>query len=143
MSILKILGVRSAAASFLEVTAFFLVISPLYFAILGTIYALIARESLTAGMFFLPYLGENLSRWSAILPIWMWLIEGAGYLLLVTIYWTPGETSLDESELRGLVIFAVVAAVAGAFWLQTSGHYLTEIAGTFWSIMTGTYKAGA
>ena len=141
MSILKAIGVRSAILSFLEIALFFLVITPLYFSTVGTICALATGQSVTTGMFLMPY--AHLDQWSGILWIWMWLIEAVGYLLLITIYWAPGEAGLDEVELRGLVIFSLAAAVVGAVWLQTHGQYLSNIASTFWSIMNGSYGRGA
>ena len=143
MSILKLLGVRSSILSFLEVALFFLLITPIYFSCVSSVYAVFTKNAVTARMFLMPYESGSLAAWSGILPIWMWIVAAAGYLLLVTLYWAPGETTTNETELRGLVIFAMAAFAAGCVWLQLSGHYLSNVAGLFWTIVTGNYKPTA
>ena len=137
MSLLRRLGINSAVLSFLEIILFFLVITGLYFGLLSTIYAFVggARDRLTFSMVFMPLGPSNLGAWAGILPAWMWIVEGLGYLFLVTIYWAPGEDSVNASELRGFVIFVIVALAVLAVWLQMHG-YLSQLAGTFWEIMT-------
>ena len=119
MSILKALGIRSVVLSFLEVGLFFLVITPLYFSLLATVYALVSGQGsrLDWAVTVLPLAPASLGRWAGILPVWMWALELIGYLLLVTIYWAPGEERVDRAELGGLMIFLgdkVNAAVLNA-----------------------------
>jgi hypothetical protein len=137
MSILKRLGINSAVLSFLEIALFFLVITGLYFGLLSTIYALVrgAGGQLTFSMVLMPLGPSSLGAWTGILPAWMWIVEGLGYLFLVTVYWAPGEDSVNTSELRGFVIFVIVALVVLAVWLAMHG-YLSQLAETFWEIMT-------
>jgi hypothetical protein len=137
MSLLKRLGIHSAVLSFVEIVLFFLVITGLYFGLLSSLYAVVAGSAakVSASMVFVPLMPSNLGDWAGILPAWMWILEGLGYLLLITIYWSPGEAEVDESELRGFVIFVVTALVALAVWLQAHG-WLSQLAGVFWNIVT-------
>jgi hypothetical protein len=137
------LGVHSAVLSFLEIALFFLVITGLYFGVLSAIYAVAAKTAgrLTFSMVAMPFRPGNLGAWLGILPAWMWILEGLGYLLVITIYWAPGDQGLDETELRGFVVFLVTALVAVAVWLQMRG-YLSQLAGIFWGIMTSSGGRG-
>jgi hypothetical protein len=138
MSILKALGLRSVLLSFLEVVLFFAVITPLYFSLVATPYALAkAPDQLDATLLLLPLTPAGLSHWAAILPVWMWALEIAGYLLLVTIYWAPGDPAQSRAELGGLVLFIVLAAVGGIAWLEMSHRYVSQVIWTFWGIVTG------
>ncbi len=145
MSIFKALGMRSIVLSFLEVGVFFLVITPLYFSVLATSYALLSGPvgRLDWSMVVLPLSPVGLGQWGGILPVWMWAVELAGYLLLVTIYWAPGDSSLDRAELGGLVIFLVVAVVGGLAWLDYRYRAVREAAETFWRIVTGQMVGGS
>ncbi len=138
MSLLKALGLRSVLLSFLEVVLFFAVITPLYFSLAATPYALVkARQELNATMVLMPLSPAGLVGWSAVLPVWMWALEIAGYLLLVTIYWAPGDPDQSRTELRGLVLFLVLAVVGGIAWLEISHRYVSQVLWTFWGIVTG------
>lgn len=143
MSILKRLGVHNAILSFVEIAFFFLVMTGLYFGVLSAIYAVAAKAAgkVTFWMVVMPLAPGNLGAWLGMLPAWMWILEGLGYLLLVTIYWAPGDQRVDESEMRGFVIFVVAALAAVAVWLQMHG-YLSQLAGTFWGIMTSSGGRG-
>jgi hypothetical protein len=137
MSILKALGLRSVLLSFLEVVLFFAVITPLYFSLVATPYALAKSQQLDATMLLLPLSPAGLALWAAILPVWMWAVEIAAYLLLVTIYWAPGDPAQNRAELGGLVLFIVLAAAGGIAWLEASHRYVSQVIWTFWGIVTG------
>jgi hypothetical protein len=145
MSILKALGIRSMVASFLEVGLFFLVITPLYFSAVAAIYALVARQGgqLDWSMTLLPLAPASLGRWGGILPVWMWAMELLGYLLLVTIYWAPGEQGLNRAELGGLVIFLIVTAVGSLAWVNYRYGAVGNAVTTFWRIVTGHMVGGS
>jgi hypothetical protein len=142
MSILKALGIRSMALSFLEVLVFFLVLTQVYFLLLAVPYALAIRAGgqLNAGMVLLPLIPTSLGQWGAILPVWMWAVELAGYVLLVTIYWAPGDSGLDRAELGGLVIFLVAAVVGGLVYEYRA---VGEAVDMFWRILSGQMIAGS
>lgn len=145
MSILKALGIRSVVASFLEVALFFLVVTPLYFSLLATIYALSSGQGgqLDWAVTVLPLAPSSLGRWAGILPVWMWAVELVGYLLLVTIYWAPGEKGLDRAELGGLMIFLIVAVVGSLAWLDYRHKAVYQAVETFWRIVSGQMVSGS
>jgi len=68
----------------------------------------------------------------------MWIVQGLAYLALIVIYWAPGEADENQVELRGLMMFMLIAVAALLVWLQVSGNRISDVATTFWSIMTGT-----
>ncbi|MGA2264810.1 MAG: hypothetical protein ABSH10_00055 [Phycisphaerae bacterium] len=143
MSLLKILGIRSVLLSFLEIVLFFAVVTPIYFSLVAMIYVLIngllthAWPQMNASMVLLPLSPASLVRWGGILPVWMWAVEIAGYLLWVMIYWAPSDQDQVLVELRSLVLFFVVAVVGGVAWLEISHRYVSRTIGIFWSIVTG------
>lgn len=136
MSILKALGIRSTLLSLLEVALFFVLLTPLYFCLLGGIYVLAARPELD------PNLGV-IVRLAAVMPVWMWAIQIAGYLLLITIYWSPGEAAQDRAELGALVGCLTLAAVGGLAWLELSHGAVSGTIWTFYRIVTGRMAAGS
>jgi len=75
-------------------------------------------------------------KWSlfAEVPVWMWFVQGALYLLLVTIYWAPGEEAANETELRALVLTMVLALVVGGIYYRDT---VVKLARTFWDIVAG------
>lgn len=57
-------------------------------------------------------------------PWWVWIIEGLLYLLLITIYWAPGQSDQDKCELRafGLFLLTVVVAAIVVYWSQIAAQ---------------------
>jgi hypothetical protein len=145
MSILKALGVRSMVLSFLEVAMFFVVFTQVYFLLLAVPYALAVKAGgqLAAWMLFLPLLPSSLGQWGGILPVWMWAVELAGYVLLVMIYWSPGEAPVDRAELGGLVIFLIVAVVGGLAYADYRYRAVEDAAQIFWRILSGQMIGGS
>jgi hypothetical protein len=143
MSILKVLGIRSVLLSFLEIVLFFAVVTQIYFSLVATIYVLIDAlmtrvwPQMNAAMVLLPLSPTSLVQWGGILPVWMWAMEIAGYLLLVMIYWAPGDGAQVQTELRSLVLFIVVTVLGSVAWLEISHRYVSRTIGIFWSIVTG------
>jgi hypothetical protein len=110
MSLMILLGRRSTLLSLLEMLLFSL-ITAVYFVLVAFIYAAIAQAvgKIELQTFF------SIRDWFASLPVWMWIVEGLGYLLLITIYWTPGDEPANETELRAFAIFvAILLAIGGA-----------------------------
>jgi hypothetical protein len=145
MSILKALGVRSMALSFLEVLLFFLVLTQVYFLLLAVPYALAIRAGgqLNFWMVSLPLIPSSLGQWGEVLPVWMWVVELAGYVLLITIYWAPGDAGLDRAELGGLVIFLTAAVVGGLAYADYRYRAVEEAASVFWRILSGQMIGGS
>jgi len=51
-------------------------------------------------------------KWSLFkIAVWMWFIQGGLYLLLVTVYWAPGDKGVNENELRALVLMMILTIV--------------------------------
>ena len=112
MSLARQLGIRSPLFSFLEIAVFF---------------ALSAGAFL--GLYAIPPL---LGRY---VPVWGWILAGAGYLLTVTVYWAPGDSEDNEAELRGFVLFLLVAAGVGGVLLEMGSGALSGAGRTFWSVL--------
>jgi hypothetical protein len=114
MSILRHFGIKDRVVytllSFVEITGFFFV-SVLAF------YGLY-RLAVTVGV-----------------PVWAWILAGGAYLLIVTIYWAPGEKEDNEAELRAFVLFLVVGLIVGGIWLQAKYHAISATWNTFWGIL--------
>lgn len=156
MSILKALGIRNMLLSLLEVIVFFAVITPVYFVLLAGIYAGASRAELgvdlkaiappetflSAASWGVQAACHLIGRLAAVLPVWMWVVQVAGYLLLITIYWSPGDAPLDHAELGGLVLFVLLVGVTGLAWLELSYHAVSGTVRTFWQIVTGGMVSG-
>lgn len=110
MSVMRHLGIRSTIGSFVEIAAFFA-------ASVGAFYGLY-KLATTRGV-----------------PVWMWILAGGAYLLIVTIYWAPGEKEDNEVELRAFVLFLVVALVVGGVLLESFFGAVSGTAKTFWGIL--------
>jgi len=114
MSLLRHFGIKDRVVytvlSFVEITVFF-ALSVLAF------YGLY-RLAVTAGV-----------------PVWAWILAGGAYLLIVTIYWAPGEKQDNEAELRAFVLFLVVALVVGGCLLEMYYKGLSATWNTFWGIL--------
>ena len=74
MSIARALGIRSMVASLVEAAAFFLVVTPLCFNVIGAVYTMVAWKwsSFQSAMMFFPYSQASWGAWSGVLPVWMW-----------------------------------------------------------------------
>ena len=114
MSILRHFGMKDrisyTIASFVEITVFFA-------ASVGAFYGLYKLAT------------------SAGVPVWGWILAGAAYLLIVTIYWAPGDKDQNEAELRAFVLFLVMALVVGGVLLEWFYQGLSGTAKTFWGIL--------
>ena len=110
-------------------------VSVAYFLGISALYVGLSEGGSAVGEIFTPAfpyvaLGELLF----FVPVWMWFIEIAGYLLLVTIYWVPGDEDSNRTEMRALVLTMVLACVgAGIYFRGTVVH----LARTFWKIVAG------
>jgi len=114
MSMLRHFGIKDkiayTALSFIEIALFFA-------ASFGAFYALYRRAT-TAGV-----------------PVWAWILAGGVYLLIVTIYWAPGEKDQNEAELRAFVLFLLVAVVVAGALLEAYFGALSGTARTFVGIL--------
>ena len=110
MSVLVRLGVRSTILSLIETCWFFLVMTPVYFIVVSCVYALASRQ--WQGFAELVGASGVLASSFKILPVWMLIVEGLGYLLLITIYWAPGQAEANTAEVRALALFLAMAVVA-------------------------------
>lgn len=78
--------------------------------VLGPALAVIAAQAAAGG------------EWLTAVPMWAWVLAGAGYLACVVFAWRRGVlASLPAMSLRPVVIVAVAAASAGAV-LALGGH---------------------
>ena len=136
MSLTRRLGVQNPLLSFVEILVFFRVISWAYFALIGLMYALFSGHigQVSGSMVAMWNFPLGLGSWFAVVPIWMWILMGLGYLLLITIYWAPGEEAVSESELKGFVLFVLIGLLAGGIYIQMKYQGITMVAGTFWGI---------
>ena len=74
------------------------------------------------------------------MPIWMWIVMGAVYLMIVTVWWTPGDEKANNAELIALAVAACGAAVVGAIIFH---EQVVGIVKEFWNIMaTGGGRTG-
>jgi hypothetical protein len=133
MSLTRKLGVQNPLLSFVEILVFFRVISWAYFALIGLMYALFSGQigRVSGSMVAMWNFPVGLSSWFGVVPVWMWILMGLGYLLLITIYWAPGEAATSQSELRGFVLFVLVGLVAGGIYIQLKYQGITMVAETF------------
>jgi len=136
MSLTRRLGVHNALLSFVEILVFFRVISWAYFALIGLMYALFSGQvgRVSGSMVAMWNFPVGLSSWFVVVPVWMWILMGLGYLLLITIYWAPGEEATSQSELKGFVLFVLVGLVVGGIYIQLKYQGITMVAETFWGI---------
>ena len=136
MSILARTGIRSTLLSTVEVVFFFGVLTVAYFVGVSTLYVAVTDvgdESISR-LFTSSYPFADLGELLFLVPVWMWFVQVAGYLLLVTIYWAPGDEGINRTEMRALVLTMVLAClVAGICFHRTVAH----LAQTFWKIVTG------
>ncbi|MHC4982141.1 MAG: hypothetical protein ACYTF6_03105 [Planctomycetota bacterium] len=132
MSLMRILGVRNSLLSFVETVVFFGVAVPAYFLITGMIYVGIAVAAGEVPTKTFHSLGSLFGA----LPVWMWVIQGAVLLLLIVIYWTPGDEELNRIEVRSLVCFFVLALVAGGIWLEIQYGAVSHLAKKYVEILT-------
>ena len=112
MSLGRQFGVRNPLFSFAEIAVFF-VLSYLAFYGLYWIAALPDYE----------------------VPVWGWILAGAAYLLIVTVYWAPGEKEDNEAELAGFVLFLAISAVVGGVLLESWFGALSGAVKTFWEVL--------
>jgi len=74
------------------------------------------------------------------MPIWMWIVLGAIYIMIVTVWWTPGDEKANNTELVALAIVACGTAVVAAIVFQ---EQVVGIVKEFWNIMaTGGGRTG-
>ncbi len=146
MSVMKLMPARNMFASLLEVGAFFLVITPLYFDAIGALYTVFSGNwsAFQPAMATFPYTSSAWGAWAAVLPVWMWVVQVLAYAGLVVIYWAPGDEGLNKAELRGLMMFIFLAVAALLVWLEFANahHYITGTVETFFSILRGTSQGG-
>ena len=119
MSLLIRFGVRSLFFSIVEV-AVFLGLSVAYFMFLPRVYGPIA---------------ERLDLVSTTVPIWGWVLMGGLYLLIVTVYWSPGEKPSNDTELFAFVIVIAAALVVGAIYAETEYDILSNLGKEFVEIL--------
>ncbi|MCE5278669.1 MAG: hypothetical protein ABFD92_13315 [Planctomycetaceae bacterium] len=86
--------------------------------------------------FFSTEKAPRFFEWSLFteVPVWLWFVQGAVYLLLVTIYWAPAGEGINEIELRALVLTMLAALVAAGV---ANFALVRGLAKTFWNIITG------
>jgi len=160
MSIMTRLGVRSIFLSVIEVAAFF-ALTTAYFVIPPKLYAPYisakaaridqAREAASqaaiakateegesdeqikkAGKEAADAAGTAI-RSDKPMPIWIWVVLGAVYLMVVTVWWTPGDQKANNTELIALSIVACGGAILAAIIFRDQ---VAGIAKEFWDIMT-------
>ena len=74
------------------------------------------------------------------MPIWVWIILGVIYLLIVTIWWAPGNEKDNSTE---LVAMAIVTCLAGALAIWIYHEQAWQIVREFYLILkTGGGRTG-
>ncbi len=123
MSLMRMWGMRSVLASFAEMVFFFCILTPAYFLVLALAYLVVTGGF---GSVEPAAMHEAISLIGA-LPLWVVLLLGFGYLLLIIFYWTPGETKDCGVELQGFAVFLAVVLVVGGLMLQWRFSAFTAI----------------
>lgn len=70
------------------------------------------------------------------MPIWMWVILGVVYLLIVTVWWAPGSEKDDKTELIALSIVSATTLVAVGIVIEWQYEAVSDVAREFWNILT-------
>ena len=124
--------------SFVEATLFFCLITPAFFLVLAFLYSWATGIAHFGDLFWLvtfwAYGSAPFGAWIGAMPVWMWTVVILGYLLLITLYWTPGRENVNKAEVWGLVMFLTAAAVVVAIWQR---ELLGGIWQTFVSLFSG------
>ena len=68
-------------------------------------------------------------------PVWVWIVLGALYLLIVTIWWAPGADADNETELHAMAIVFAVVLLAGAVYAEYQHGAVSGVASEFWEIL--------
>jgi len=159
MSLMTKTGTRHILLSFLEMVLFFLLVTPLFFIAMGLICSGIVNfigliklgdfwNNLSWSNIFGDFWNNLSSRnivsvwlvlpWLGALPVWMWIVDGVGYLGLVTLYWVPGDDAVNQTERRAFALFLLIALVAFfAYLLRWHASALRAIFDDFWNLVTG------
>lgn len=133
MSLTRKLHLTSPWLAALETAVFFCVLVPAWLLLAALAYRALPAA---AGGRTESAPGGPLG-WLGTLPVWMWMIQGAGVLLLLTLYWVPGEEETSRIELGGLVRFLVIAAGILVAWAQLTGGLVTDFLSTYWQALGG------
>lgn len=137
MSLLRLFKVQgpiaATAVSFVEMILFFCGISLAYFALMCALY--VGPAARWAG---LSLEGVGYGDWPYLLPVWMWIVTGVLYLLLITLYWVPGDEETNRAELRGFVLFLVAAAAVGAIYVQVQYGLVSETFAKLFGTVSGS-----
>jgi len=96
---------------------------------------LILFLGLSAAYFLgLPRLYQALFGGAA--PGWLWFVLGLLYLLIVTIWWSPGEQADNDVELRALTVVFLLAIVVAGVYAQAKHQMLSKLFKDFWYILS-------
>jgi len=146
MSLMARTRSRHVLLSLLEMVLFFLLVTPLFFIAMSLACSGIGHlfELMKFGDFW-----DNLSSqkvlsvwlvlpWLGALPVWVWIVDGVGYLGLVTLYWVPGDEAVNQTERRAFALFLLIALVAFfAYLLRWHAAALRAIFDDFWNLVAG------
>ena len=130
MSLTRKLHLTSPWLAALETAVFFCVLVPLWVLLSALAYWALSGALGSEGP-------AGLLEQLAELPVWVWMIQGAGILLLLTLYWVPGSEESSRVELGGLVRFLLIAAGVLVVWAQLAGGLVTAFVGTYWRALGG------
>jgi len=64
----------------------------------------------------------------------VWILQAAGFLLLITIYWTPRDKQADDAQMRGLVLFLLAIVLIGAMYVQITFGTISHVRDLFYGI---------
>jgi len=162
MSIMARIGVRSVLLSVVEIAVFF-GLSAGYFVAAGRLHSVIQRNRAEArqkartaaaaeaerkalaegksqadaekeSQIAADRVGKPL-RPDAGIPVWLWVVLAVGYLLIVTVWWSPGDEKANNTELIALAVVVVVAAIAGGIFVEHKYGGISGTWDTFWQIL--------
>jgi len=69
------------------------------------------------------------------LPWWLWGIEGAAGLLLITVYWAPGAEGFDRCEAEAFVLFATATVTISTITFELTSGWPSYYVGLFLSMV--------
>jgi len=79
-------------------------------------------------------------RPDASMPVWVWIIMGVLYLLILTIWWAPGNEKDNSTE---LIAMAIVTCLAGVLAIGIYHQQAWQIVNEFFVILkTGGGRTG-
>ncbi len=110
-------------------------------ALVLSIFEILVFAALSVGYFWLLKVAY-VAAFDTATPVWLWIVASIVYLVLLCVWWAPGEDANNKAEVWALVIVALVTLSVLVVWQRGPvGGALN----TFKDIMTsgGRTRVGA